>query len=345
MTVPSAADTPVADKPVATGQSATSIVPGLLVAGVAGMIALAVNHFVPLVSALLVAIVGGAVFANTVGVRARLKPGFAVAARRVLRVGVALLGFQLVVGQVLGLGWPVLAGVVLIVGGGILATVALGALFGVSPARRLLIACGFSICGAAAVAAADGVTESDEEDVAVALALVVAFGSLAMLVLPALATQLGFEGRAAGAWMGGGVHEVGQVVVAGGILGAAALQVAVIVKLARVLMLAPVLTVLSWQHRRTASANAAARPPLVPAFVIAFIALVILGSVVPVSDAVRDGVGWVQVFALSTAMFALGCGIDIRSMRRLRGAEVALGFASTACVALLALPLVFLTGQ
>jgi uncharacterized integral membrane protein (TIGR00698 family) len=328
--------------PAATAQPTPSVAYGLVVAGLAGLLALAGNAVLPVVSALLIAIVGGAVFANTVGVREVLKPGFAVAARRVLRIGVALLGFQLVVGQVLGLGWPVLVGVVVIVGGGIAATLAIGSLLGVSPARRLLIACGFSICGASAVAAADGVTGSDEEDVALALALVTVFGSIAMLVLPALARQLGFDERGAGAWMGGSVHEVGQVVVAGGILGTAALQVAVIVKLARVLMLAPVLTVLSWHHRRTTVVTAGKRPPLVPFFVVAFIALMVLGSVVPVSDALREGVGWVQVFALSTAMFALGCAIDVRSMRRLRPAEVMLGVASTACVALLALPLVFL---
>lgn len=333
------ADTTASDTTV---PEMSSIAAGLLVASVAGLLAMGLNVLLPPVSALLIAIVAGAVFANTIGVRDVFRPGFAVAARRVLRIGVALLGFQLVVGQVLGLGWPVLAGVVLIVAGGIVATIGIGGLLGVSPARRLLIACGFSICGASAVAAADGVTESDEEDVAVALALVVAFGSVAMLVLPAIATQLGYEGRAAGAWMGGGIHEVGQVVVAGGILGAAALKVAVIVKLARVLMLAPVLTVLSWQHRRTAAPTAGKRPPLVPAFVLVFVALVVVGSVVPVDEDLRDGVRWVQVFALSTAMFALGCGIDVRSMRRLRSAEVVLGVASSACVALLALPLVFL---
>jgi uncharacterized integral membrane protein (TIGR00698 family) len=316
------------------------VAPGLALAAIGGGLAILLNLALPLVSSLLIAIVLGVVFANTVGPRASLRPGLAVAARRVLRIGVALLGFQLVVGQIVGLGWGVVALVVLIVGGGIAATLAIGSVFKVPPARRLLIACGFSICGAAAVAAADGVTDSDEEDVAVALALVVAFGSAAMLVLPAVAQQAGFGGREAGAWMGGGIHEVGQVVVAGGIIGGAALQVAVIVKLARVLMLAPVLTVLSWQRRRTGALPTGKRPPLVPLFVVVFIALVVLGSVLPVPGGLRDGVAQVQGYALATAMFALGCAIDIGSMRRLRSSEVMLGLLSSVIVALLALPLV-----
>jgi uncharacterized integral membrane protein (TIGR00698 family) len=317
-----------------------AVAPGLAVAAIGGVLAILLHAVLPLVSALLIAIVLGVVFTNTVGPRASFKPGLAVASRRALRVGVALLGFQLVVSQVVGMGWPVLVVVVLIVGGGITVTVAIGSILGVPPARRLLIACGFSICGAAAVAAADGVTDSDEEDVAVALALVVAFGSLAMLVLPAIAQATGLGGREAGAWMGGGIHEVGQVVVAGGIIGGAALQVAVIVKLARVLMLAPVLTVMSWQRRRLGSLPTGKRPPLVPLFVVVFVVLVVLGSLLPVPGGLRDGVAQVQGFALATAMFALGCGIDVRSMRRLRSAEFLLGALSSVSVALLALPLV-----
>jgi uncharacterized integral membrane protein (TIGR00698 family) len=316
------------------------VAPGLGVAAAGGVLAIVLHLAVPLVSALLIAIALGVVFANTVGPRASLAPGLAVASRRVLRVGVALLGFQLVLRQVLELGWAVLGVVVLVVGGGIAVTVAIGSILEVPPARRLLIACGFSICGAAAVAAADGVTDSDEDDVAVALALVVAFGSAAMLVLPALAEATGMGVRAAGAWLGGGIHEVGQVVVAGGLVGAAALQVAVVVKLARVLMLAPVLTVLSWQRRRSGALTSGRRPPLVPFFVVAFVALVALGSVLPVPDLLRAGVAQVQGFALATAMFALGCAIDVGSMRRLRSSELLLGLLSTVSVALLALPLV-----
>lgn len=330
--------------PAGAGSRRPGVASGLAVAAAGGALSILVNALLPLVSALLVAILLGVVFANTVRVRSALAPGLALASRRVLRVGVALLGFQLVLGEVLGLGWQVLAIVVLVVAGGIATTVAVGALLGVPPARRLLIACGFSICGAAAVAAADGVADSDEEDVAVALVLVVLFGSLAMLALPMIAQQAGLGARQAGAWMGGSIHEVGQVVVAGGVIGGAALQVAVVVKLARVLLLAPVLTVLSWQRRQSGVSQSVRRPPLVPLFVLVFIGLVVVGSVVPVADGVRDSVAQVQGFALATAMFALGCGIDIASMRRLRTNEMLLGVASTATVALLALPLVVVIG-
>lgn len=324
----------------AAAEQQTSVAPGLGVATIGAALAMILHHLLPMLSPLLLAIVLGAVFVNTAGRHSSLEPGLAVASRRVLRIGVALLGFQLMLGQVVGLGWLVLLVVVIIVGGGIAATLAMGSLLGVPPARRLLIACGFSICGAAAVAAVEGVTESDEEDVAVAFAMVVAFGSAAMLALPALAEVLGFAERATGAWLGGSIHEVGQVVVAGGIAGIAAQQVAIVVKLARVLMLAPVLTAISWQVRRSGASPTGERPPLLPGFVLVFVALVVMGSLVPVPDGVRAGVALVQSLALAVAMFALGCGISLRSLRRLGSSDLLLGLLSSIVVAVLALPLV-----
>ncbi len=295
-----------------------------------------------MVSALLIAIVLGLVVGNLVGPRRAWAPGLSIASRRVLRVGIALLGLQLALREVLALGWGALGVVFLVVCGGIGLSLWIGRLIGVPPARRLLIACGTSICGAAAVAAVDGVSESDEEDVAVALSMVVALGSVAMLVLPLLSGQLGLTGRAAGAWAGGGIHEVGQVVVAGGILGTTALQVAIVVKLARVLMLAPVLIVVSLRRRRVTEVLPGRRAPLVPGFVVVFVALVLVGSLTSVPPGVRDAVALVQGVALATAMCALGFAVDIRALRRLRPTDLMLGVASSLVVASLALPLILL---
>lgn len=313
--------------------------PGLAVALAGGLVATGLNLLVPPVSALLIAIALGFAFATVRPVTPALVPGLGIASKRVLRVGVALLGLQLGLREIASLGWGAIAVVVLVVVGGISVIVLLGRRLGVSASRTLLIACGTSICGAAAVAAVDGITDSDEEDVAVALALVVALGSTSMLVLPLIATQLGLGPVAAGAWLGGSVHEVGQVVVAGGIIGASALQIAVLVKLGRVLMLAPVLAVLSWRQRAARATPSASHPPLVPLFVLVFIALAVLNSLVDLPTALLSSVKVIQVVALAAAMFALGCGIHAAALRRLRRQEVLLGVAGATTVALLALPM------
>jgi uncharacterized integral membrane protein (TIGR00698 family) len=312
--------------------------PGLGLAALGGGVALGAHLAVPALSPTLVGILLGMLVSGVV--TETVRPGLRVASRRVLRVGVALLGLQLVVPRIVALGWPMLVVIAAVVLLGIAGTLALGRILGVPDDRSLLVACGFSICGAAAVAAVEGVRGSKDEDVAAAVSLVVVFGSAVMLVLPLGAVALGFDPIAAGAWSGASIHEVGQVVVAGGLVGGAALQVAVAVKLGRVLMLAPVLAVISLRSRRTATV----RPPLVPGFLIAFVACAGLRTCVPVPGVVLDAAAVVQSGALAAAMFALGSGIDVAALRRTGAPVVVLASGATVLVALLGLPAAFVAG-
>ena len=316
------------------------IAPGLVLAAAGAAVALAGHALVPELSPTLLAIALGLLLATSGRVGAEARPGLRVATRRVLRVGVALLGLQLVLTDIIALGWPmlvVIGGVVLL---GIGGTLALAARLGVPPDRALLVACGFSICGAAAVAAVEGVRESKEEDVATVVSLVVVCGSVAMLALPVGAVALGFDPTAAGAWSGASIHEVGQVVVAGGLVGGTALQVAVAVKLGRVLMLAPVLAAISYRSRRTALR----RPPLVPAFVAAFAVLAAVRTFVPVPGPVLDAATLAQNATLAMAMFALGCGVDVGVLRRTGRPLLTLAAGATVLVALLGLPAALVAG-
>ncbi|KOG86582.1 membrane protein, partial [Streptomyces varsoviensis] len=98
---------------------------------------------------------------------------------------------------------------------------------------------GYSICGASAIGAVSEVTGSDEEDVATSVALVTLCGTLAIAVLPLLHHPLGLDGTQFGRWVGASVHDVGQVVATAQTAGPAALGEAVLVKLMRVALLAP----------------------------------------------------------------------------------------------------------
>ncbi len=238
-----------------------TLVPGLTLSVGAVAVSLLVHQLLPGVGTLLVAIVLGVVLANVVPLPEAVRPGLAFAAKRLLRLGVVLLGLQLLLSDVLGLGLGMLVVVVAIVAVGIGATLLAAKALGLSPTQGLLIACGFSICGAAAVAAVDGVIEADEEEVVTAVALVVVFGTLMILVVPLLAGVFGLSDEVGGLWAGGAIHEVAQVVAAGGAIGGAALGFAVVVKLARVMMLAPVLAVVSWQQRRVAERVRGGRSP------------------------------------------------------------------------------------
>ncbi|RDI35535.1 putative integral membrane protein (TIGR00698 family) [Rhodococcus sp. AG1013] len=336
-------DAPNAASPSPSGpsrlDSVRALVPGIALSACAAVVAMGVRHFVPTLSPLLIAIVLGALTANLVVLPASFGAGITFSSKKLLRVGISLLGLQLVLGDILGLGWGVIAMVVAIVVLGIIGTMFVGSLLGLSWTQRVLIACGFSICGAAAVAAADGVVEADEEEVLTAVALVVIFGTLMIPTIPLISSAIGFDDTEAGLWAGGSIHEVAQVVAAGGIIGGAALTVATIVKLARVLMLAPVMAALSiMQRRRTiGQGTTTKRPPLIPLFVLAFLGLVVIRSTGILPAGLLSAASSLQTALLTAAMFALGAGVRIATIKKVGIRPFILAAASTVWVAVIAL--------
>jgi uncharacterized integral membrane protein (TIGR00698 family) len=304
---------------------------------VASAEAIWIGTFTPTVSPLIIAIMLGLVLANIQPVRPALLPGIRFTARRVLRTGIVLLGLQVVLSQIVELGLPALLVIVVTVVAGIAGTLLLGCWLQVSGSQSLLIACGFSICGAAAIAAVEGSTESRKGESATALALVVIFGSLMIPLVPWLGGLLGMEPSQLAQWAGASIHEVAQVTAVGEIIGGGALGVAVAVKLARVLMLAPVLAAISLQERiksrRIPATTKRKLPPLVPLFVCGFLAMVFLRHTGAVPVSVLGPTKFIQVLLLSAAMFALGAGINIRELKSVSYRTFILGAFSTAIVA------------
>jgi uncharacterized integral membrane protein (TIGR00698 family) len=312
--------------------------PGLAVCLAAALLGLAVNRLVPVLSALLVAILAGVIVGNIApGPVSRLNPGTGIAAKRLLRAGIVVLGLKVSIGTIAGLGWQTVVLVVVIVAVGIVGSYWMGRAMGLDADASLLVACGFSICGAAAVAAADGVIRPRKEHVATAIGLVVLFGTAMIAIVPAGVTAMRLPASVAAVWAGGGTHEVAQVVAIGGILGGGALlSAAVVVKLARVVMLAPVMVGMSiWQRRRVGQAGK--RPPLVQGFVAGFLVAVLIRSFLPLPAEVLSAADVAQTILLGMAMFALGLGVNRQALAHASGRAVALGVASTVLVNAIAL--------
>ncbi len=332
----------MSNPPLSPGQAFGRLAPGLLVCFLVGAVSTAAAVPFDGVSGLVIAIVVGIVWRNSAPWPQALAPGVAVAAKPVLRVGIVLLGLQLLIGDVRGLGVWVIVGVTAAVGLTFWATMAVGRRLGLSPNQRLLVASGFSICGAAAVAGTDAVTDSEEREVATAVAMVVVFGTAMIPLMPALGALSGFTPEQTGLLIGLSTHEVAQVVAAGGIAGSGALAVAVTVKLARVLFLVPVLAGIAWSRRRGEAASGTAvgaeqkkRPPLVPLFVLGFIACVALRSTGVLPEPALEAAHLLQTLALSTAMFALGLNVHVKALLEVGGRPVALSAVSTLVIVLI----------
>lgn len=332
------------------------VLPGLGLVATCVAIAFLISHLVPSISPLVAAVAIGAVLANLGSVPTWARAGTHFAAKRLLRGGVVLLGFQLAIGEVLQLGGPGLVVVALVVTLTFFGTQWLGRRLGVSPSLSLLIATGFSICGASAVAAVEGVADADEEEVALSIALVTLCGSLAILVLPALAGPLGLHGTRFGAWVGASVHDVAQVVATSSTAGTDSLHTAVIIKLTRVVLLAPLVAGVTLHRRHqqgrfgshrvveppsqegmTAPGESATvdqpRTPLMPLFVVGFLAAIALrsASVVPA--------GWLptlkvaETLTLAAALVGLGTGVHFAKLRRLGGRPLVLALLSWLLIA------------
>ncbi|MGB8939191.1 MAG: putative sulfate exporter family transporter [Streptomyces sp.] len=313
--------------------------PGLALAALGVVVAWTVHALIPAVPMLTAAVVLGLTAAHVPGVRAvvrgRGRAGLSLAGKRLMRVGVVLLGLKLSLDDVLGLGWATVAMVLGVVAATFFGTWWLGRRMGLPGDQPLLIATGYSICGASAIGAVSEVTESEERDAAVSVALVTLCGTLAIAVLPLLQGTLGLTDAEFGRWAGASVHDVGQVVATAQTAGAGALGDAVLVKLMRVAVLAPLVAAvgLSVRARSTARGTGKRRPPVLPLFVAGFIAMVAIRSTGWVPDSTLTAAAHAQELLLAAALFGLGAAVDLRSLTRTGGRVAALGLCAWVVVA------------
>ena len=327
--------------------------PGLLAAAAAAATAWLVHVAVPLMPTLTCSVLLGILAANMPWSRrivaGPLNPGLALASKKFMRLGIVLLGLKLSVVDVAALGLKTLLLLVGIVVLTFIGTLLAGRLLRLPGDQPLLMAAGFSICGASAIGAMSGAIGAREKDAATPVAMVTLCGTLAIAVLPPAAALLGLSAAQFGFWTGASVHDVGQVVATAQTAGASALGVAVVVKLTRVLMLAPMVTgtalVIRARKRRAAGheVGAAKLPPLIPLFVAGFLAMVSLRSLGIVPQETLAAAAVVQDWFLAAALFALGAAVRIGDLFGNGIRAVGLAFASWVLIAALSLAALHLT--
>lgn len=287
-----------------------------ILVGLAGM-ALMLSQ-VPLLaglglSALPLAVLIGALFGNSplaLAPTAKSKAVLVFAQQKLLRLGIILFGFNLSLTQLVAVGWPaVVADAIVIV-----VVLSFGIWFGVrclkmSPELATLASVGSAVCGAAAIMAANPVIKARDQDVTIAVALVVIFGSLAMFTYPFLFAYTDLDPAWFGIYIGSTVHEVAQAVAAGQSIGAETMEFAIVTKLVRVMMLAPVVIVLAQlfiRLRKNAVADASKASLPIPWFVFGFMVAAGIGSLGWLPSEVITVLQWLAQASLSLAMVALG---------------------------------------
>ncbi len=266
----------------------------------------------------------------------RFARGIRIASRYVLRVGVALLGLRITTGEVMDLGWEALA----IIVAGVVATILIGTLIGriggLKSDQSILSAGAVAICGASAALAIASVlpTHKDHErNTILTVAGVTALSTVAMVIYPVFVTYLHYDDAAAGLFLGATIHDVAQVVGAGYIISDQTGEISTLVKLIRVACLVPVVLAVSLiMHRRRLPD--AGSEPLLPWFLVVFVALVIVNSLGWVPASAGTLLTPVSSWCLLTAVAGLGVKTSLKALVDVGPAPVGVMVGQTVFLAL-----------
>jgi uncharacterized integral membrane protein (TIGR00698 family) len=280
----------------------------------------------------------------------RCVAGIEFAAKRVLRFGVALLGARISVELLIGLGPELIALVVLAV----ICTVGVGLagarLLGRGWRLALLTGGAVAICGASAAMAIAAVlpkNQHSERNLIFTVLSVTVLSTLAMIAYPIDTRAFALDHLATGEFLGGTIHDVAQVVGAGFSVSEQTGETATLVKLIRVSMLAPVVLVFSLVIRAGADkAGEAApdksaedqtaraqRPPLIPGFVLAFLALAAVNSFGLIPEVLAGALADLSRWALLVSIAAVGMKTSLRRILDVGGQAIALIVAETLFIA------------
>ncbi|MGL6071184.1 YeiH family protein [Craterilacuibacter sp.] len=310
--------------------SLKTLLPGLALALLLGLASIWAAELAVMrefgLSALTIAIVGGMVIGNTIYplFAAPCHEGINFAKAKLLRLGIILFGFRLTFQDIAGVGIAgILIDAIVLTSTFFLAWYLGRKVFKLDEESTILIGAGSAICGAAAVLATEPILRAKADKVAVAVATVVVFGTLAMFVYPVAWNALVKAGYLAnnefayGVFSGATIHEVAQVVAAGKAVSEDAATSAVITKMIRVMMLAPFLVILSmWLARRHRGGGKSRGKVQIPWFAVLFLVVAGFNSLALLSHPLVDQIVSFDNLMLAAAMAALGLTTHISAIRQ-----------------------------
>jgi len=277
-------------------------------------------------SPLVIGIVMGIFYANTLHnqMPAEWQSGITFSGKKILRFAIVIYGFRITFQQIAEVGLDgFLVSLTMLTSTLILGSWLGTKIFGMEKDTSILTASGASVCGAAAVLATEPVLKAEEYKTAIAVSMVVLFGTISMFLYPVLyeafiKNAVGFfhmDPRTFGIYVGGTIHEVAQVVAVPASVPGAPTEMAnaaVIVKMTRVIMIAPMLIVLglylAWSAKREGGSRDEKMKLVIPWFAVYFIMVAGFNSFHLIPQNIVDRINQADTFLLTMAMTALGMG-------------------------------------
>lgn len=268
--------------------------------------------------------------------------GIQFCAQSVLRLGVALLGARVSVELLAGLGGWLIGLIVLAVIATILFALLIVKFTKIDWRFGLLTGGAVAICGASAAMAIAAILPQDgkkqaeqaERNLIFTVLGVTILSTTAMVLYPIILKWLGLDARQGGVFLGGTIHDVAQVVGAGFSVSNETGEVATLVKLIRVTMLAPVILVASLLIRsRHKGQTIGKKPPVLPLFIIGFLALAAINSVGYISAEMSGSINQISRWALLVSIAAVGMKTSIKNMLTIGGGAIGLIVVETVFLA------------
>ena len=299
--------------------------PGLLVVLLVALLSqFLAKSVIPNIGAVTLAIVIGIVVSNLLVQGPAYTAGYDFAEKKLLPIAIVLLGTELQLQILIGLGLPTAVLILLIVTFTMLSSLLIGKLMGFSESFSLLMGAGNAICGSSAIAAISPLVEGQEEDVGLSISTVNLLGTFGIFLLPVLVGLFQLDDFTGGAVIGGSLQAIGQVVAAGYSINDATGNIALLVKMGRVLMLGPLALIVSWQ--KSSASSDGDYSIKVPPFIIGFLIVGLLASLQvtprPLVETLRVSGKWLLLLAMA------GIGLKLRLKTMLVQGPKALLFGS-----------------
>ena len=303
----------------ARGEPILRVLPGIALAAALAALsyeAAGLPHL-KIMGPLTLALVLGIALRMMIGLPAWARAGIAFSGRTLLRLGIVLLGARLNFALLARVGLKVIALDAAVIVCGIAGIAWLGRRLGLAPKLALLLAVGTSVCGASAVVAAGAVAEAEEDEITLAVALCGILGTAGVFFYVLGAPFFSLSNSQLAILSGSTLHEVAQVVAAAFTWGALSGDLATLVKLTRVVLLAPVLLVLAFFVGRSSNAvRYSWKNPPVPWFVGGFLAVGAAGSARLLSPAAARTLSTGSVLLMAVAMAAMGLNTEWKTLRQ-----------------------------
>ncbi|GLC89637.1 YeiH family protein [Lysinibacillus piscis] len=293
--------------------------------------------FFSILGQLVIAIILGMAWRAAFNIQDSWQAGIAFSSKKLLRLGIILLGMRLNLADIYHAGIRVflIAAINLLVT--LVIVYGLARMFKVDQKLGILTACGTAICGAAAIVAIAPQIKANEEETAVGAAIVAILGTIFTLIYTVFYSGLGLTPTEYGIFAGGTLHEIAHVIAAASVGGNDAMDIAVIVKLTRVALLVPVAIVIGvfYQRMDKSMEKRLFSFSTIPWFILGFLMMSAIHSLGIIPATIAQALVTIAYTFISMAMAGLGLNIEIRTFQKLGLRALIASFIGSICLSVL----------